>query len=31
MSVVDLEKQQGDIDEMTALLNGDNLKQDYRK
>jgi hypothetical protein len=32
MSVVDLEKAiQGDIDEMTALLNGDNLKQDYRK
>jgi hypothetical protein len=31
MSVVDLEKAiQGDIDEMTALLNGD-LKQDYRK
>jgi hypothetical protein len=29
MSVVDLV--QGDIDEMTALLNGDNLKQDYRK
>jgi hypothetical protein len=29
MSVVDLEKAiQGDIDEMTALLNGDNLKQD---
>jgi hypothetical protein len=31
MSVVDLETIQGDIDEMTALLNGDNLKQDYRK
>jgi cell wall-associated protease len=32
MSVVDLEKAiQGDIDEMTALLNGDNLKQNYRK
>jgi hypothetical protein len=28
MSVVDLEKHKGDIDEMTALLNGDNLKQD---
>lgn len=32
MSIVDLEKAiQGDIDEMTALLNGENLKQDYRK
>ncbi|MEZ7498313.1 S8 family peptidase [Flavobacterium sp. Arc3] len=31
MSIVDLQKAiQGDIDEMTALLNGDNLKQDYR-
>jgi hypothetical protein len=29
MSVVDLNS--GDIDGMTALLNGDNLKQDYRK
>jgi cell wall-associated protease len=31
MSIVDLEKAiQGDIDEMSALLNGDNLKQNYR-
>jgi hypothetical protein len=29
MSIVDLEKH-NDIDEMTALLNGDNLKQNYR-
>jgi subtilisin family serine protease len=32
LSVVDLEKAiQGDLDEMTALLSGENLKQDYRK
>ncbi|SEB06054.1 Subtilase family protein [Flavobacterium gillisiae] len=31
MSIVDLEKAiQGDIDEMSAILNGDNLKQNYR-
>jgi cell wall-associated protease len=32
LSVVDLKKAiQGDIDGMIAVLNGDNLKQDYRK
>jgi subtilisin family serine protease len=32
LSVVDLEKAiQGDLDEMTELLSGENLKQDYRK